>query len=190
MGMLVAQTTPDCKIALSVTAPSLLQEALEARGATVLRTKSDTHSLMSTSFEAGATFAGDDDGGFIFPELHPGFDATFAFAKLITMLQKTRHTLSDLADELPKFQVAYERVRVSWENKGSIMRLLSEDVEKTRRVDLLDGIKIFGNDDWVLVLPDANEPVVHIFAEAQTPEQTRSLVGQYEEKILAWSANG
>jgi mannose-1-phosphate guanylyltransferase/phosphomannomutase len=63
-------------------------------------------------------------------------------------------------------------------------------VEKTRRVDLLDGIKIFGNDDWVLVLPDANEPVVHIFAEAQTPEQTRSLVGQYEEKILAWSANG
>jgi mannose-1-phosphate guanylyltransferase/phosphomannomutase len=189
MGMLVAQTTPGCTIALSVTAPSLLQETLEAIGASVIRTKSDTRSLMGTSFDAGATFAGDGDGGFIFPDLHPGFDATFAFAKLITMLQKTGHTLSGLADTLPTFQVAYERVRVSWENKGAIMRLLGEETQKNRRVELLDGIKIYGEDDWVLVLPDADEPVVHIYAEGQSRESTRSLVEQYESKIASWSSS-
>jgi mannose-1-phosphate guanylyltransferase/phosphomannomutase len=190
MGILVAQTTPSCTIALTVTAPSLLQETLEAHGATVIRTKADTRSLMSASYDAGACFAGDDDGRFIFPDFHPGFDATFAFAKLIAMLQKTRHTLSALADELPKFKVAYERVRVSWDYKGSIMRLLAEDTGSQSKVDLLDGIKIYGDHSWVLVLPDAIEPVVHVFAESPTPEESRVLVETYESKILAWTGAG
>jgi len=188
MGLLITQTTPDPSVAVSVTAPTLLETSLTKHGARVIRTKSDTRSLMSTSFDAGVSFAGDENGGFIFPALHPGFDATFAFAKLITMLQTTGHTLSDLADEVPAFQLAYEQVRVPWEVKGTVMRRLAEENHDGSHVELLDGIKIHANDSWVLILPDAVEPVFHVYAESPMENSSKELVGRYEKKISEWIA--
>jgi mannose-1-phosphate guanylyltransferase/phosphomannomutase len=186
MGILIAQTTPDASIAMAVTAPTRLEEALAKQGVKVIRTKADTRSLMSTSFDAGVSFAGDNGGGFVFPALHPGFDAPFGFAKLIAMLQQTRHTLSELADELPTFQLAYEQVRVPWEEKGTIMRRLAEENRDGTHVELLDGIKIYDNDSWVLVLPDAVEPMFHVYAESHAVQESKDLVDRYERKISQW----
>jgi len=127
LGTLVAKTHTGAKIALSVTAPTLLEDALKKHGAEVVRTKSDTRSLMNSSLEEGVMFAGDESGGFIFPAMHPGFDAPFSFGMLVTMLQQTGLSVSEVAAELPVFQLAYEQVRVPWESKGSVMRRISEE---------------------------------------------------------------
>jgi mannose-1-phosphate guanylyltransferase/phosphomannomutase len=186
MATLISQTTKDASIALTVTAPSRLEELLTKGGAKILRTKSDTRSLMSSSFDAGVTMAGDENGGFIFPTLHPGFDATYSFAKLITMLQQTKVTLSEVADSLPSFKLAYEQVRVPWEAKGGIMRRLAEENRDGEHIELLDGIKIYNQNSWVLVLPDAVEPVFHVYAESPEEHASRELVSQYEKKIADW----
>jgi len=186
VGTLVCQTSKNPTIAMTVTAPSLLEESLTKLGAKIVRTKNDTRSLMSTSFDAGVSFAGDEDGGFIFPALHPGFDAPFSFAKLVTMLQQTGHTLSEVADELPAFRLAYEQVRVPWEAKGTVMRRLAEENRDGAHVELLDGIKIFDQNSWVLILPDALEPLFHVYAESPEDHESRELVDRYERKITDW----
>lgn len=170
-------------MAMSITAPTRLEETLHANGVQVLRTKSDVRSLMSASLDAGVTFAGDDRGGFIFPEIHPGFDAPYSFGKLITMLQTTGLTLGEIVNELPQFQLAYEVVRCPWEAKGSVMRKISEESTHGERVELVDGIKIFDKDSWVLVLPDAVEPLFHVYAESPEAQESRDLVGVYVRKI-------
>jgi len=50
-------------------------------------------------------------------------------------------------------------------------------------VELLDGIKIFDGDSWVLLLPDAVEPVFHIYADSLEDESSRELVGKYVKKL-------
>jgi mannose-1-phosphate guanylyltransferase/phosphomannomutase len=186
MGVLISQTTKDATIAMTVTAPTRLEDALIKGGAKVLRTKSDPRSLMSTSFDAGVTMAGDEGGGFIFPALHPGFDAPFSFAKLVTMLQETGATLSEVVNHLPAFKLAYEQVRVPWESKGSVMRRLAEENRDGEHIELLDGIKIYDKDSWVLVLPDAVEPIFHVYAESPEEHGSRELVDRYERKITDW----
>jgi mannose-1-phosphate guanylyltransferase/phosphomannomutase len=183
LGTLVAKTHQNAKIALSVTAPTLLEEALIKHGAEVIRTKSDTRSLMNSSLEEGVMFAGDEHGGFIFPAMHPGFDAPFSFGMLVSMLQKTGLSVSEVAAELPVFKLAYEQVRVPWESKGSVMRRISEENRTGSHVELLDGIKIYDNDSWVLVLPDSLEPVFHVYAESPAEDASKALVGQYVKKI-------
>jgi mannose-1-phosphate guanylyltransferase/phosphomannomutase len=42
-------------------------------------------------------------------------------------------------------------------------------------VDLRDGIKIFDERGWVQVLPDPDEPVVHLYAEGETPDLSQEL---------------
>jgi len=184
LGTLVAKTRPAAKIAISVTAPTLLEESLIREGATVVRTKSDIRSLMTSSLDDGAVFAGDERGGFVFPELHPGFDAAFALGMLLTMLQKTGLSLREVSAEVPVFRLAYEQTKVAWESKGAVMRRLSEETREGAHTELLDGIKIFmPNNSWVLVLPDAVEPLFHVYAESSDDDTSRHLVGQYVDKI-------
>ncbi len=189
LGSLLARTEPGAKIALSVTAPTLLEEALKKQGAVVLRTKADSRSLMQTSLDHNVRFAGDERGGFIFPSLHPGFDAAFTFGMLLTMLQKTGDDLVDVTRELPAFRMAYEQVRVPWEAKGAVMRKLAEDQPLGSQMDLLDGIKIVEDGSWVLVLPDSVDPSFHVYAESPEQNHSQALVNSYTEKIKVLAAN-
>ena len=44
-----------------------------------------------------------------------------------------------------------------------------------RELDLLDGIKVFDERGWAQVLPDPDEPLVHIYAEGATEEDSTAL---------------
>jgi mannose-1-phosphate guanylyltransferase/phosphomannomutase len=52
--------------------------------------------------------------------------------------------------------------------KGSLMRYLVE-IHRDRHLELIDGVKIINpsNDNWVLILPDAGDPLVHIYANSE-----------------------
>ena len=54
------------------------------------------------------------------------------------------------------------------------MRILTEKM-KGKKVDTLDGIKVFESRGWAQVLPDPDEPLVHVYAEGNTPEEAASL---------------
>jgi mannose-1-phosphate guanylyltransferase/phosphomannomutase len=58
--------------------------------------------------------------------------------------------------------------------KGTVMRVLTERL-RNRKLDLLDGIKVIDRRGWAQVLPDPDEPVVHIYAEGNTRERSAEL---------------
>src|SRR5579871_5675360 len=184
---MVVQSNPHAKVALSVTAPSKLEAYLRSRGAEVICTKADVRSLLTGALENSVDFAGDDRGGFMSPSLQAGFDAPFAFGKLVVMLQRSGQALSEIVAEVPRFQLAYEAVRVPWEAKGAVMRRLAEE-SRDSQVELFDGIKILEDDSWVLVLPDALEPLVHFYGESQNQDHSKDLVADYAKRIDEFQA--
>ena len=54
------------------------------------------------------------------------------------------------------------------------MRVLAERL-KDRELDLTDGIKVLDERGWVEVLPDPDEPLVHIYAEGDDEETSEEL---------------
>jgi len=53
-----------------------------------------------------------------------------------------------------------------------------------RDVELIDGIKVNHDDDaWVLALPDPEEPITHIWAEAASDGDARRLAQEYARRI-------
>lgn len=183
MCVLVAKTHPHATIAMSVTAPHALEDILLKEGAQIVRTKADVRSLMASSLEQEVTFAGDENGGFVFPAFHPGFDAMFAMGKLVQMLQSTGLSLSDISAGLPQFFMAHEQVRCPWEAKGTVMRLIAEENGGADEIELIDGVKIFTDHSWVLVLPDALEPIFHIYAESADEGESKTLVESIARRI-------
>ena len=55
------------------------------------------------------------------------------------------------------------------------------------RIETIEGVKIFNEYGWVLVLPDAEKPVCSIISEAATQEFAEELTGIYAEKIRKYS---
>jgi mannose-1-phosphate guanylyltransferase/phosphomannomutase len=62
------------------------------------------------------------------------------------------------------------------------MRVLTERL-KNRDVDLSDGIKVFDERGWSQVLPDPDEPVVHVYAEGQDEETSAQLERELRELV-------
>ena len=47
----------------------------------------------------------------------------------------------------------------------------------------MDGIKVFDERGWAQILPDPDEPLVHIYAEGQTEEDSKALEAEYREMV-------
>ena len=62
------------------------------------------------------------------------------------------------------------------------MRVLNERFDG-RDVDLTDGIKVFDERGWVQVLPDPDEPLVHLYAEGETAEASEELEAELEALV-------
>ncbi len=182
--MVVASSSAGSQIALDVTTPDTLVEALRAKGAEVTICRAGARGLMSSTDQSGASFAGDAGGGFIFPLLTPGFDAMYALARLLWKLERTGARLSDITNQLPPLHLAALNADTGYEDKGSVMRLLAEELADWGDLDLTDGIKARRNGEWVLALPDPFEPMVRIYAESDSFESSQVLAEEWRNRTL------
>jgi mannose-1-phosphate guanylyltransferase/phosphomannomutase len=182
--LLVARSRPGAHIAVPVTAPSAIEAIAKANGATVTRTRNDRRALMALAL-ADPTLAFAGSGGayeIMFPEFQPSFDALYGTGKLLELLAAENRKLSELVDLLPDWFVASADVKCPWERKGTVMRHLI-DQHRGSDLDLLDGIRVLRKDGWVLILPDASDPVFHVVAEGRSSSEAHELVEDYAARV-------
>ena len=165
---MVLTSTPRGTIVVPVQASSAVELIARRYDGKVIRTKANPTALMEACHNDPSTvLGGSGEMGFIFPQLHPGFDAMFCIAKLIEMLTLQERTLAQIRADCPRISHKTYSVRCPWTVKGALMRHLVES-HAVETLELIDGVKIFNHshDSWVLILPDAGEPLVHIYANS------------------------
>jgi mannose-1-phosphate guanylyltransferase/phosphomannomutase len=179
---LVCSTSDKPRVALPVAVSRSLEEALDRWGAEVEWTKLSTAHLMEVASSGDITFAGGQDGGYIFPAFMPAYDAVATFVHLMAMLAQTGLRLSKVVSQAPRVHIEHESVVTPWEQKGMVMRTLVERT-KDRELIMVDGVKILHEDGWALVLPDPEEPVTHVWAEGSTQREAKSRAQEYARRI-------
>jgi phosphomannomutase len=65
------------------------------------------------------------------------------------------------------------------------MRQLME-AARGANVQLVDGIKVFEGEDWVLAYPSQDHAAFHVHAEAGSRERARELARQTAARIQGW----
>jgi mannose-1-phosphate guanylyltransferase/phosphomannomutase len=162
-----------------VYAPSVFEQIGARYGAEIVRTRFNSYALMTAALRPGVVISGDSQGSFIFPEFQPSADGLFAIAKLmgLTATQDVRFTQA--IANLPHYAMWSTRVPCRWEDKGRVMRILNEQYRNSSSRQI-DGVKIdLGQGEWALILPDADRPLFHVIAEADTEAEARQLVDKY-----------
>ena len=175
------------KLAFPVTVTSQVERLLEGSGLEIVRTPASLAELTKAAASDGFIFAGAVGGGYVFPEFLPGYDAVASLAKLLELLAPVERPLSELVAALPESTLVHRELHCPWALKGTVMRVLHERLEG-RDLDVTDGIKVHDERGWAQVLPDADEPVVHVYAEGRNAEESEALEGELRsivEEILA-----
>jgi len=170
------------RLALPVTIPWFMENLLSKHQGEVIRTKANCRSILEKTKEKDVILAANEDGCFVFPEFNTAFDAMRTLGEVLMLLAENGGSISELLDGLPKLVCMRDSVFCSWGLKGKIMRTLIQEMDQ-EKVDLLDGIRIFADQDSILILPDQEQPLFHLFAEGVSGEKAASLLEKYAKKI-------
>jgi mannose-1-phosphate guanylyltransferase/phosphomannomutase len=167
-----------------ITATHKAEEVVNGSDGRLSRTKASLYALLSAATEDGVLFAGASGGGYVFPDFLAAYDALASTGKVLEILARAERPLSELTAGLPRSTLVHREVACPWSMKGTVMRRLIEEL-KGREIDHTDGIKVFEDDGWAQMLPDPDEPVVHIYAEGATRQDSARLEAKYRAMLDA-----
>jgi mannose-1-phosphate guanylyltransferase/phosphomannomutase len=183
MADLALGQAPGGTLVVTVSAPTAFDEIAARYGGTVVRTKQGLSDLMHYVSKQPALLAADSLGDFIFPSFHFGPDGLMAIGKMLEMLALREMSLSQVVAGLPKYHLEQLAVSCPREAKGVVMRRLHEQYA-SQRSDATDGLKVWFSDrQWVLVLPDPDRPLFHVYAEGESELVARELAQRYARII-------
>ena len=158
---------------------SMIAEKMNSR---FVPTKITPGAVLRAAQHADTVVASDGAGGYCWPDFAVSFDAIFTTVRLLELLAHSGASLRSLRDSIPSVAHRAAVEFCPWEVKGRVMRTMMEKHIKDR-VDLTDGVKVFVEGGWVLVVPDADRPEYHIIASTLNPVKSAALVEEYSALV-------
>jgi mannose-1-phosphate guanylyltransferase / phosphomannomutase len=176
---LIAAERKAGRVALPVTTTRVAEQVCRFHGVDVTWTPTSLHGLTGAAAADDMIFAADGRGGFVVPEFSRNLDGIAAFVRLLGLVARTRMSLSQIEARIPKAHLLKRSMPTPWAAKGSIMRTVVE-AAAGRVMDTTDGVRVVEPDGgWVLVLPDPEEAVTHLWAEGPDADTAQALLDEW-----------
>ena len=121
-----------------------------------------------------AVLGGEGNGGVIVPELHYGRDALAGTAMILQHLVDTGAALSDLVAGMPRYEIVKLKTDIGDSDADAMLARLA-DQYRDARISLVDGVKIDLDEGWVHMRKSNTEPIIRVYAEAETRDAATSL---------------
>lgn len=143
--------------------------------------------IASKIVEGDVLVGGEESGGMAVKGHIPERDGVYIGLLILEMMVKRGKKLSALVQELYDQYGPHYTYRIdahtTEDNKQAILRRLKDESGLKRiaghdieSFETLDGYKHVGKNGWLLVRPSGTEPVLRIYSEASTPEDSVAIV--------------
>ena len=168
---------PEATVVTSVTSSSCVRDVVaQAKGQLVV-TRSGSLPVARAAIAHHAVFAGEENGGYYWPEHQVARDGPMSSAKMLELIARAGRPLSELLDALPRYVVVKSNVPLPKELRVPVVASVTEALgAEGAELSTLDGVKAFFPDGWVLVRPSGTEPLCRIFAESRESSRARQLL--------------
>jgi phosphomannomutase len=131
----------------------------------------------------GAVIGGEGNGGVIYPELHYGRDALAGIALFLSHLAQNKVKCSELRARYPDYFLSKSKLQLSPDTDTDDLLASIKNEYSDYPVNDIDGIRIDFPEGWVHLRKSNTEPVIRIYAEANTREEANLLTDNIMQKI-------
>ncbi len=161
-----------CKtIALPIYAPSALEEMLYREKINIIKCGTSSAEFINTLLKNN-----------LYAQFRLCFDGIFCAVSLLDFLNFHNISFDMLAKELPK-QISLEtEVECPCSRKAKIIENLHEKYGHNK-IDVTDGIKIYQNNGWVLIIPEKHRHYVKIITEGTSMEVAEEISAEFTNQI-------
>ena len=127
-----------------------------------------------------AIIGGEGNGGIIYPALHYGRDALVGIALFLSYMATSGKSCTEIRRRYPVYVISKNKIelRPNMDVKAILAHIAEKYADK--QVNTIDGVKIDFDNGWVHLRPSNTEPIIRIYAEAET----ESLADNMATKII------
>ena len=133
--------------------------------------------------EVHAVIGGEGNGGVIYPKAHYGRDALVGIALVLTYLAKKGVKTSELRKTYPQYVITKNRIDLTPEMDVDAILKQVEDTYKGEQVTNIDGVKVDFADGWVHLRKSNTEPIIRVYAEAETEETANAMAKKVIDQV-------
>jgi phosphomannomutase len=133
--------------------------------------------------ETNAVIGGEGNGGVIYPELHYGRDALVGIALFLSYFVKTGKTMSQLKNSYPQYYMSKNKIELTNDLDIDLLLKMIKAKYDTYPCNTVDGLKIDFEKGWVHLRKSNTEPIIRIYAEADSEETVSQLVEKVKTDV-------
>ena len=162
-----------------------LRDVAQRHGQTHTASAVGEVNVVAAMKEVGAVIGGEGNGGVIYPTLHAGRDALVGIALFLTQLAHAKTTTSALRASYPDYQMVKAKIDLNpaWDADALLEAFARRHAELKPLT--VDGVKLDLPQGWVHLRKSNTEPIVRVYAEANTQQEAMTLVETYRTDLLS-----
>lgn len=162
-------------VVVPVSASQVVEKIADENAGKVIRSKTSHQDIMSS-------IIGKEIREDMLDQFTMYFDAMSALVRILDFMTVKDQKLSGLVDMIPDFHINKNEVACPWNAKGKVIRRIMEE-HNGEKIETLEGVKVYKDKGWVLVLPDAEQPLCRVISESYSEEFAEELTNVYMERI-------
>ena len=138
--------------------------------------------------EVSSIVGGEGGGGIIYPELHYGRDALVGIALFLGLLVDKKCKVSELKSQYSSYYM--KKIKITLKDSKLIDRTFNVITENYSKLspNTEDGVRIDFDDAWVHMRKSNTEPIIRIFAEANSQDIADTYALKIEKEIKSISS--
>jgi phosphomannomutase len=162
-----------------------LREVTEKHGGTYTASAVGEVNVVVEMKKTNAVIGGEGNGGIIFPELHYGRDALVGAALFLSFMAQEDKSVSLIRGKYPNYVIIKDKITLTPDI--NIKELLDKLQAKYKSYDqnIVDGLKIFINENWVHLRRSNTEPIIRIYTESQSQSTAETLANKIKMDMSA-----
>lgn len=168
--------------ATNLSSSRTVEHVAERYGQVVHRSAVGEANVVAKMKETGALIGGEGNGGVIVPELHYGRDALVGAAIALQMLAERGTRLSEWRKSLPTYGMAKQKVALDSVEPDVVLKRIAAEYSDEKVTDI-DGVKIDFERSWVHLRKSNTEPIIRVYAEAETVQAAEALADRFVLEI-------
>ena len=175
ISLILFKTIQGGTVVVPISASNVVERLAGENNGKVIRTKTSQQDLMGK-------ILGMEVKEEMLEQFTMHFDAVAGLVKILDFITVNNLRLSELVDMIPEFHISRQEVECPWNAKGKVIRSIIQE-SGNESIETLEGVKIHQSDGWVLVLPDAEQPICRVISESYSAEFADELTSIYAKKI-------
>ena len=165
-----------------VTTSSVFDDVVKENNGKVIHTAVGSPIVARVMMENKSVFGGEENGGLIFPEMQYCRDSAMSIVKILEIMAIEGKSLSELIEEIPKYEVSKMKMPCPHDKKEFVMKKLAKQTKNSseiKKIDETDGVKLYLEDGWVLMRPSGTEPIFRVYSESKDKKRAEEIAFKY-----------